>query len=505
MGCCTSSAAPVGNLPEDLQRAPEVINDSDDGNTNDSRYLQGKSPQKPKIAQPDDDQSDNDGQNFDRKQQTNNKDQINKNGTENSLQNQNQLKNKNSSRSLTKFANNSSNNNSARNISSTNNSTANINMNEEEDFDYEMCKDEFNLAGYEFEKIIGRGASAVVVQMSKDGVSYAVKVCDLRRAQINFLQANTHDPKDEAAILKRFEHNNVVKLFDFIEDTDNDQVFIVMELLSGGTIMECETVDDKRFAFSQVLSAVQYIHYQRIAHRDIKPANILRHADGTVRLVDFGISVFVPEGSCTIPVELVGTPSFAPPETITSDTYDPFAADIWSLGATLYYILFGHPPFVAENLFEQQRMITTEEPVFPEDADPDAVDLIKSMLVKMPENRIPTDDIWSHPFLNVLKSSMNSSILKVSSRIFESLSSSDTKNSVTRISRGSLRSSLRGSLRGSLKGSLKGSGKQSKAGSKLSRVSTKPVKPVKPVKPKKPKHKRHVTTSLKKETTEEQK
>lgn len=314
---------------------------------------------------------------------------------------------------------------------------------------FEFTEDEYNLAGYKYEKIIGRGASAVVVQMAKDDKHYAVKVCDLHRAKINFIQITTHDPKEEAAILKRFDHPHVVKVFDFIEDTDNDKVYIVMELLDGGTIMDCKTIDEIRNSFSEALSAVQYIHFQRIAHRDIKTDNIMRHDDGTVRLCDFGISVFVPENVKQIPVELVGTPAFSPPETFTCATYDPFAADIWSLGVTLYAVVFQKLPFIADNRFDQQRLITQEEPEFPEDANPDAVDLIKKMMKKKPEERIKVDDIWYHPFMNEA-GRMISQTTSLTEEIFRKLLPSDRRESILRVSRGSLRSSLRNSFRNSV-------------------------------------------------------
>ena len=338
---------------------------------------------------------------------------------------------------------------------------------EEEDYydsgSFEFSAEEYNLAGYEYQKTIGHGASAVVVQMSKGGVSYAVKVCDLRRARINLMQISTHDPKEEAAFLRRFNHPHVVKLFDFIEDTDNDKVFIVMELLGGGTIMESKSSVQKRNAFSQALSALQYIHFQRIAHRDIKTDNLMLHDDGTVRLVDFGISLFVPEDKDVMPVEAVGTPAYSAPELFTQREYDPFRADIWAMGICLYCLMFGKVPFLGNSLYEQQRMILEDEPQFPEDADENVVDLIRKMLAKKPEDRITIDEIWSHPYLDLLRASMKL-ILQQNSQIFKSLSSSDRQNSILRVSRGSLKGSLHRSLRGSMKHPLKGALHQSMKG-----------------------------------------
>lgn len=353
----------------------------------------------------------------------------------------------------------------------------------------------YNLAGYQFEGIIKTGRNSEVVKMAKDGISYAVKVLDLEQATINFLQAKTHDPKEEAAIMKRFDHPHVVRLFDFIDDTDNNRIYIVMEYLSGGTILECNSLEEKKEAFSQALAAVQYIHYQRIAHRDIKPQNILRDSEGTIRLVDFGISVFVPEGTRRIPVEMALTPHFAPPEMFQNAQYDPFSGDIWSLGVTLYNLLFNKLPFEGNSLFELQDSIKNKEPVYPEDGDSDAIDLLKRMLTKNPKHRIKINEMWEHPYLNFMQSTSSmKSMLKVSSRIFESLSSSDTKNSVTRISRGSLRNSLRGSLVGLPDASrkIKKANQINKTQSQLmeSPRAKKPKPKPKPHKPRKPSQKK---------------
>lgn len=311
--------------------------------------------------------------------------------------------------------------------------------------EYDVSYDEdYNLEGYTFEKEIGYGGSAEVVQMSKEGVSYAVKIIDLNNSKTNYLESD-HKPKEEVAILKQFNHIHVVKFIEFIEDQDNNKLYIVMELLSGGTIMECKTFEEKREAFTEALSAVQYIHFQRIAHQDIKPANILRNENGTIKLVDFGSAVFVEEGKTKIPVGITGTIMFSPPEKFTSTLYDPFAGDVWSLGVTLYNMLFGKLPFEGQNVFQVQNLIKTAEPNYPEDDEyKDAVDLIKQMLKKNPIDRIKVEQICDHPFILQTSTSSLRSFFDSSSRIFESLKSTDTMNSMTRISRGSFRSSLKG-------------------------------------------------------------
>ena len=191
-----------------------------------------------------------------------------------------------------------------------------------------------------------------------------------------------------------------------------------MEYLGGGTILNCQTFEEKKIAFLQTFSAVRYIHHQRIAHRDIKPQNILLDNDNSVRLVDFGISAYVPENTNKIISEMSQTPIYAPPEVFTKKTYNPFSGDIWSLGVTFYYLFFGKLPFNGKDIFELQQSILNDEPTYPDDFDPQLVDLIKKMLIKKPKNRISVKEIWDHPFL--ISFHMNSSmksLFEVSSKI----------------------------------------------------------------------------------------
>jgi [calcium/calmodulin-dependent protein kinase] kinase len=201
--------------------------------------------------------------------------------------------------------------------------------------------------------------------------------------------------------------------------------------------MNCETLDTKRTAFSEALSAIEYLHFQRIAHRDIKPANIMLHADGTVRLVDFGLALFVPARQEVVSVEDVGTRGYWAPEMFTETVYDPFAADVWALGVCLYAVLFGREPFLGENFREQQELVVESEPEFPEDGDPDAIDLIRKMLAKDPRERIQIDDMWSHKFMSPGRARLRQSV-DSDSQIYRSLCSRDKVQSILRISRNSM-------------------------------------------------------------------
>ncbi|KAK8899339.1 hypothetical protein M9Y10_001653 [Tritrichomonas musculus] len=307
--------------------------------------------------------------------------------------------------------------------------------------------------GYKYVKKLGKGAFSTVIEMKKDNVSYAIKVCDMSKDKNKFFKYSSQqdvknnnnkkrnrssefDPKEEIAIMKRFSHPYVIKFFDFYEDVKSKKIYIVMEYLSGGDISKCTTLQQKKMAFAQSVSGLQYIHFQRIAHLDIKVDNILRAEDGSIRITDFGISELVPEGTNKISIQMKGTPAFSAPEMFGEAMYDPFAADVWSLGVTLYFILFNRLPFIADKLSEIQRKVTAEEVKFPAGSDSKASDLIRKMLRKNPDKRIKLNEIWDHPWMEGMRDKVSQNSFtkqKPGSQIYKSITPSMRKSSISKI------------------------------------------------------------------------
>lgn len=176
---------------------------------------------------------------------------------------------------------------------------------------------------------------------------------------------------NEIVVMEGLDHLNVMKLKQRFEDDQRDLIFIVVEYLAKGPIMSSAKLtdatpiseDDARFAFVDVLSGFEYLHRQNIAHRDINPDNLLRAGDGTVKISDFGAAIKYPDdeseddGSEDIQSQgrTVGAPAFTAPELCLSERSPPcpkrvFAADIWSLGASLFYMLYGRAPFIARSV-----------------------------------------------------------------------------------------------------------------------------------------------------------
>lgn len=210
---------------------------------------------------------------------------------------------------------------------------------------------------YEFLNEIGRGGFSRVYRCRSriDTNDYAVKVIDLRPMRLR----EKFDParlRREVDIMKKLTHPNIVQFFEGYE-TD-DSVLMVMELCPGrelfDVILERNSFSesDAKPVFSQICSAVYYLHCLNIIHRDIKPENVLvldkRGPDGNliVKLLDFGLSKNAGTGSEA--KTFVGTPCYLAPEVeYTSKglggTYG-LPADCWSLGAVLYVMLVARFP-----------------------------------------------------------------------------------------------------------------------------------------------------------------
>jgi serine/threonine-protein kinase HSL1, negative regulator of Swe1 kinase len=182
-----------------------------------------------------------------------------------------------------------------------------------------------------------------------------------------------------------------------------------MEYIEGGelfqyvggeeTLHEIEVV----YLFRQIIAALQYCHQLNIHHRDLKPENILLDKSTfQIKLVDFGMAALQPQG--TMLTTPCGSPHYAAPEVIKTQSYDGAKADIWSCGVILFMMLSGRPPFnhpnEEVNLGHLFRLIGRAEYHMPSNLSPEAQDLIRRILVADPKHRISIDGIWEHPLMH---------------------------------------------------------------------------------------------------------
>ncbi|XP_043495996.1 serine/threonine-protein kinase STE20 [Polistes fuscatus] len=268
---------------------------------------------------------------------------------------------------------------------------------------------------------IGQGSYGIVklAYNEEDETHYAMKILSkrklMKKAGIFGRMApgrkGSADPLAkvyrEIALLKKLDHPNVVKLVEVLDDPDEDNLYLVFELVQKGEVLQIPTdkpldEDTARKNFRDVVMGIEYLHYQRIVHRDIKPSNLLVDSDGRIKIADLGVSAEL-RASGELLSGPAGTPAFAAPETTIPDVhYSGTPCDVWSMGVTLYSLVTGRVPWDgAGSIIGVQDAIRTEPLKFPEKPklSQDLRDLIERMLAKRPNDRISLQCLKEHVWL----------------------------------------------------------------------------------------------------------
>ena len=151
----------------------------------------------------------------------------------------------------------------------------------------------------------------------------------------------------------------------------------------------------------KVVRGLKYLHDNNIVHGDLKPQNILVASDGLVKLSDFGISKIIDDGE--MQHGHGGTPSFMAPEVCGKQIFDGKIADMWSLGATMFYVRFARAPFVLEKgndgLVDLYSKIQKDPISFPFSIDEGLEVLIAGLMNKLPQQRLKIFEVMTDPWL----------------------------------------------------------------------------------------------------------
>ncbi|TNN17221.1 Serine/threonine-protein kinase 36, partial [Schistosoma japonicum] len=206
--------------------------------------------------------------------------------------------------------------------------------------------------------------------------------------------------KLEIEIMRSMHHTNIIEMQDSFE-TEREVVAItdyaegdLFQIIEDDGRLSEETV---RSVACQLVSALYYLHANRILHRDMKPQNILLGQDGVVKLCDFGFARVMGWNTLVL-TSIKGTPLYMAPEIIEEKPYD-HTADLWALGCILYELFVGTPPFYTNSIFQLVKLITKTSIQWPPDMSSVFKDFLARLLQKDVRQRLQWPDLLDHPFV----------------------------------------------------------------------------------------------------------
>ncbi|MGP0063983.1 MAG: protein kinase domain-containing protein [Isosphaeraceae bacterium] len=223
--------------------------------------------------------------------------------------------------------------------------------------------------GFEILGILGQGGMSVVYLARQTALN--------RRVALKVIHAKVYnDPeiaarfRDEAEAAARFQHPSIIQVYEVGEF--DGLGYLVLEYAPGGSLQQKlagtpQKPRDAAETIEYLARALHYAHQHQIVHRDLKPANVVLTEDGIPKVTDFGLAKLMErEGGLTRTGDIMGTPSYMAPEQARGTPSDvTAAADIYALGAILYEMLTGRPPFKGATPLSTLSQVTGQEPVSP--------------------------------------------------------------------------------------------------------------------------------------------
>lgn len=290
---------------------------------------------------------------------------------------------------------------------------------------------------YRIVQKLGEGAFSKVYKAFDSHLHIEVAIKIIEKDSMSSSQIDT--VLKEISIMRRLDHSNVVRLYDYINT--EKRTFIVIEYVSGGELFNqivkytYFSEDLSRHIIIQVVKAVDYLHCEvGVVHRDIKPENLLfekidyvantpgkytrRQSDdehkidegefrenigggmvGTVKLADFGLSKVLWDSNTKTPC---GTASYTAPEIVKDEAYSK-SVDMWAIGCVLYTLLCGFPPFYDTDPKILTTKVAKGEYTFLspwwDEISKEAKDLVSHLLTVDPKQRYGPDEVLNHPWI----------------------------------------------------------------------------------------------------------
>ena len=251
----------------------------------------------------------------------------------------------------------------------------------------------FELNDYQFLKFVGFGSYSVIFDVFS--IKYSRHFCAKVTQMDDSLISDDGICDPELAALFNLDHPNVIKFYDYFM-MQNNMLVLILDYVKGGTLQKFigEPIPPKTLQsiIRNISSGLLYCHEQNIAHRDLKPANIFIDDNNHAILADFGFASFqtVVDNQC-------GSPFYCAPEMFQEKSYDPFSADIFALGVTLYEVITGSLPFTVEQLKENDIEEIDLRKLGMCDAR--LAKLIRRMLLKDPKERPTMKEVVNSDYL----------------------------------------------------------------------------------------------------------
>jgi len=259
--------------------------------------------------------------------------------------------------------------------------------------------------------VLGRGAcgSVVAVRQRETNELFAMKVVALET-----VGGTMEELKKEIEIQRTLDHPNICKIFETYEDQKHGEMYIIMELCTGGALVS--RMKNHRHGYGEaaaativekILSSIIYCHHHGIVHRDIKLDNLIYEneaEEAELKLIDFGFACEIASGREAMWDQL-GTPSYMAPELWSSHPEYDSSVDMWAIGVVTYMLLSGKRPFHDDNKREKARMIKHDALRFPDHewkgVSKEAKDFCCQMMQKQPKDRLSATAAKDHPWIKM--------------------------------------------------------------------------------------------------------